>query len=135
MRARQKIGVLGEELVALFLVKRGHKILDRNFRRPWGELDVVSKQHGVIHFVEVKSVSYDLVTYETRHGTQSHKDRYRPEDNVHSNKIKRLSRIIQTYLNGKHVSPETSWQFDVATVLLDETSKKAKINLLENVIL
>lgn len=150
MGITQKVGALGEELVVKFLVKKGYTILDRNFRRPWGELDVVAKRKGKIHFVEVKSVSasnVDVSNETISHETSPRekalayirlkrpKDRYRPEDNVHANKIKRLSRIIQTYLNGKHVSDETTWQFDVATVYIDERNKKAKINLLENIIL
>ena len=103
-----------------------------------------------IHFVEVKSVSArrgDVSDETISHETSSRqkalayirkrgpKDRYRPEDNVHANKIKRLGRIIQTYLSGQHVSDETVWQFDVATVYIDESRKKAKINLMENIIL
>ena len=150
MGVTQKVGSLGEELAVRFLVKRGYKILDRNFRRPWGELDIIAAQKEKIHFVEVKSVSArkgdvsdETISRETspREKALSYirlnqpKDRYRPEDNVHANKIKRLSRIIQTYLSGKHVSSETTWQFDVVTVYVDDQSKKAKINFIEDVII
>ena len=152
----QKVGALGEELVVKFLVKSGYKILDRNFRKPWGELDIVAEKKGKIHFVEVKRVTHEIsssgtkspsaiesdVTHETlNHRSNPHipsgtlKDRYRPEDNLHSNKIRRLGRIIQTYLSRKHVSSETDWQFDVATVLLDTQKKKAKIDFIEDVTL
>lgn len=129
MGTSQKIGAFGEELVTGFLVKRGYEIVARNFRRPWGEIDVIAKKRNRIHFVEVKSVSSTGVTQETS------KDSFRPEDNVHPQKIKRLRRIIQTYLSGGRVSSETSWQFDVATVRIDMESKKAKINLMEDIIL
>ena len=150
MGITQKIGALGEELVAQFLLRRNYKIIARNFRRPWGELDIVAEQKGKIHFVEVKSVSArsgdvssETISPETSPRQKAlayirsgkHKDRYRPEDNVHANKIKRLSRIIQTYLSGKHVSDETSWQFDVATVYIDERHKKARINFIEDLTL
>lgn len=150
MGVTQKVGSLGEELVVKFLVKTGHKILDRNFRRPWGELDVVAERKGSIHFIEVKSfsarngdVSDETISRETSPREKAlayvrlrqPKDRYRPEDTVHANKIKRLRRIIQTYLSRKHVSAETIWQFDVATVYIDEAHKKAKINLMEDIIL
>lgn len=151
MNGKRKIGPLGEELTVKFLVKRGYKILDRNYRRPWGELDVVAERKGVIHFVEVKALSSTInkssVTHETppelserekvieyiRHAKP--KDWYRPEENVSRSKMLRLSRIIQTYLMGKHVSDETAWQFDVATVLIDKEGRKAQVNLIENVIL
>lgn len=129
MWTSQKIGVLGEELVTRFLVKKGYEVVERNFRRPWGEIDVIVKKRNRIHFVEVKSVSSTRATQET------YKDSFRPEDNVHPQKIKRLRRIIQTYLSGGRVSSETTWQFDVATVRINLESKKAKINLIEDLIL
>ncbi len=153
---KQKVGSLGEELVAKFLMKQGYKVLDRNYRRPWGELDVVAERKGKIHFVEVKALSQNIVSDETAKtvsksavssetsGRESalkyvqskvRKDRFRPEDNVNSNKTKRLGRIIQTYLMEKHVSDETDWQFDVATVLIDGETKRAKINFIEGLIL
>ena len=165
MRTVQNTGPLGEELVVRFLMKRGHCVVDRNFRRPWGELDIVSKMNNVIHFIEVKSTSscvnserlsykardfkeiISIVTHETsaygkslepitsRRYERQAKDHYRPEDNVHPAKMKRLKRIIQTYLNTRHVSDETNWQFDVATVYIDKDQERARINLLENLIL
>jgi len=151
MGITQKVGSLGEELVVKFLMKRGHKILVRNYRRPWGELDIVSERKGRTHFVEVKTLSGGVVgqrvTPETSFKLSARetasdyikfappKDWFRPEDHVNRNKMKRLSRIIQTYLNAKRVSSETNWQFDVATVLIDTDTKKAKINLLEDIIL
>ncbi len=125
-------GALGEELAVMFLMKRSYKILDRNFWRPWGELDVIAEKNGKIHFVEVKTVSCESMEDRVTHETI--KDTYRPEDNVHPQKIKRLSRIIQTYLSA-HVSDETLWQFDVITVLLDRGGKKAKIQLLDDLVL
>lgn len=152
MNSTQKIGTLGEDLVARFLMKRGYEILDRNYRRPWGELDIVARKKNKIHFVEVKTMSQKIVSDETtktvsknsvssetteREATLAYvrskikKDRFRPEDHVNRNKVLRLSRIIQTYLMSKHVSSETLWQFDVATVLIDVETKKARIELLE----
>lgn len=150
MGVTQKVGSLGEELAVRFLVKRGYNILDRNYRRPWGELDIVAEKNWKLHFVEVKSVSArrgdisdKTISYETSPREKAltyvllrqPKDRYRPEDNVHANKIKRLRRIIQTYLILKHVSDETDWQFDVVTVFIDPETKRAKVSLLESVIL
>ncbi|PIQ68988.1 MAG: hypothetical protein COV91_01170 [Candidatus Taylorbacteria bacterium CG11_big_fil_rev_8_21_14_0_20_46_11] len=57
MGKTQKIGSLGEKIAEKFLVKRGYRILHRNYSRPWGELDIVAKKKGTVHFVEVKTVS------------------------------------------------------------------------------
>ncbi|MDO8620324.1 MAG: YraN family protein [bacterium] len=156
MGVTQKVGALGEELIVMFLMKRSYKILDRNFRRPWGELDIIAERKGKVHFIEVKALSQNIVSDETKAGVSGRdvsdetsvkdahgaslayirskvrKDRFRAEDHVNAEKIKRLGRIIQTYLNSKDVSDETKWQFDVATVLIDTEAMKAKINLLED---
>lgn len=158
MGITQKTGRLGEELAGRFLMKRGYKIVDRNYRRPWGELDIVAEKKGKIHFVEVKSVSGHIdtsgrfisqkgttpksVTRETLWGkaldhikSEKKKDNFRAEDNVSTEKIKRLGRIIQTYLSHKYVSDETEWQCDVATVLVDVERKTARINIIEDITL
>lgn len=156
MKRKQKIGALGEELVARFLMKRGFIVIDRNFRKKWGELDVIATKKSVVHFVEVKSVSRnifdfppsipniptsDRVTHETSSKQASslnrriRKDRYRPEDNIHPMKIARLKRAIQSYLLSGRVSSETKWQFDVAAVFIDSKSKKAMIDFIEDIIL
>ena len=118
---KQKIGQIGESAACKFLMKQGYKILDRNYRKKWGEIDIVSKKAQKIHFIEVKAVSR-----ETGH---------LPEENVHPWKLKRLGRAIQTYLLEKKVSDETEWQLDVMAVFLDFKTRKARIRTTENVIL
>lgn len=118
---KQKVGQMGEEMACRFLVKHGYEILDRNYRKKWGEIDIISKKDSIIHFVEVKSVSH-----ETGH---------MPEENIHPWKRKRLARAIQTYLLDKNVSDETEWQTDSLAVFLDFKTRKARFRLLENIIL
>ena len=148
MSSTVSIGSLGEDLVVKFLMKRGYTILDRNFRKPWGELDIVAQKKKTIHFVEVKSSSQELqrsdVSSETKQSerikalmyVKQHlpKDRFTPEDRVGQQKSLRLSRIIGTYLKAKHVSDETNWQFDLATVLIDGEKKIAKVNFIDGFI-
>jgi len=120
---KKKIGALGENMACRFLVKHGFRILDRNYSKKWGEIDIVAEKDKIFRFIEVKSI----VSYET--------NRYRPEENVHYQKLKRLSRVIQTYLLDKKVSYETEWQIDVLAVFLDLDNKKAKFRFTENIII
>lgn len=55
MDRRRKLGNLGEEEAVSHLVRRGHEILDRNFRTRYGELDVVSRTADCLVFCEVKT--------------------------------------------------------------------------------
>jgi|CXWL01.1.fsa_nt_gi putative endonuclease len=128
MAKHNEIGAIGEVVAGEFLESKGHAILDRNFRRPYGEIDIVSRgTDSAIHFVEVKTVS---------HGTASNSglgEHFRPEENVHPKKIERMMRVIQAYLLSKNI--ESEWQFDVLAVYLDEKAKTAKVRYLENVVL
>lgn len=119
----QKIGALGEDIAESFLVKHGYSIVERNYLKKVGEIDIVCKKAGKFYFVEVKTVSREIVSHET-------KDDYRPEDNLHAQKIVRLGRAIDIYLEERGV--ECDWEIIGVMILLDEKQKKAKVTLLEN---
>ena len=50
-------------------------------------------------------------------------------------KLKRLARVIQTYLLDKKVPHETEWQIDVIAVFLDTKNEKASFRFTENIII
>jgi len=148
----QKTGEIGENIAVKFLVKHGYSIIDRNYTKKWGEIDIISEKQGKLYFIEVKSVSRvtlpSFVSRETLktnvyHETQSKNvphetytgDDYRPEDNMHPWKLKRLSRTIQTYLVSNRISDDKEWQVDLMVVYLDLTNKKAKINIIADIVL
>ena len=127
----QKTGEIGENIAVKFLMKHDFVVLDRNYTRKWGEIDIVAEKSGRLYFVEVKSVSkpnLEIVTHETL-------DQYHPEDNMHPWKLKRLSRTIQTYLLSKKIADEKEWQVDLLVVFLDINSKKARIKVVKDIIL
>ena len=41
---KKSLGKLGEDVAAEYLKKEGYQILDRNYRRPWGEIDIIAKK-------------------------------------------------------------------------------------------
>lgn len=135
---KQKIGEIGENVACKFLVKHGFTILERNYTKKWGEIDIVAQRQenrGLkLYFIEVKAVTRDLSDV-SRITSKDSLDQYRPEDNMHPWKLKRLSRTIQTYLVSKHVSESTEWQFDLLVVFLDMKNKKARVKRVEDVIL
>jgi putative endonuclease len=127
---KQKIGEIGENVASIFLLKQGYSIIDRNYTKKWGELDIVAEKDQIIHFLEVKSVAR-----ETLEGLESEINNYRPEDNMHPWKAKRLSRTIQTYLLDKDISEDKEWQVDLLVVYLDIKNKKARVKVEGNIIL
>jgi putative endonuclease len=53
--ARHRLGAIGERLAAEHLVRRGFRILERNYRTRWGELDIVAFDGRTLAFCEVKT--------------------------------------------------------------------------------
>ena len=126
---KKEIGQIGEDIACKFLVKRGFRIVDRNYLKKCGEIDIVAQKGSLLHFVEVKTVSRENLKVISNIGG----DEYRPEDNIHSNKIIRLKRVIQLYLIEKYVSLD--WQFHAITILFDVANREAKIEFMEDLIL
>ena len=55
MDERRRRGNRGEDAVAAALVRRGYRLLERQYRCRWGELDlIVQSPAGILCFVEVK---------------------------------------------------------------------------------
>lgn len=128
--AKRKLGDIGEGVACTYLTQRGYEVIERNYLKPWGEIDIVAQKANKLYFVEVKSVSHEM-----GQGTGSRVTGYRPEENVHPAKLKRLHRAIQTYLLDHKVPEDKEWQLDVACVYLDFATHKAHVDILENVIL
>ena len=136
--ATQKTGEIGENIAVKFLVKHDFSILDRNYTRKWGEIDIVAEKSNKLYFIEVKSVaSADVKTLADKRENVSHgtHDDYRPEDNMHPWKIKRLSRTIQTYLLSEKIPDQKEWQVDLLIMYLDLKNKKAKVKVVSDIIL
>jgi len=128
---KQKIGEFGETVAVKFLMKHGFEVLDRNYTRKWGEIDIIAQKDKKLYFIEVKSVSIsslDNVTHETI-------DSYRAEENMHPWKMQRISRTIQTYLLSKNVPEEVEWQCDLFVVYLDMHKREGRVKVVSNIIL
>ena len=128
----QKIGEIGENIAVRFLVKHGFSILDRNYTKKWGEIDIIAEKQSKLYFIEVKSVS--RLPAEALAKTGETDDDYNPEDNMHPWKLKRMARTIQTYLLSKKLD-DKEWQVDLLVVFLSLKDKNAKIKVVKDIIL
>src|SRR3989344_9646270 len=114
MITTSEFGQWAESSVAQYLERKNYSILDRNYQKKWGELDIIAKKKGILIFVEVKANKKELAGFE-------------PERRVSPEKLRRMNRAIQTYLAAKKYSPDQERQIDVVSLTLDQNKGVAKI--------
>ncbi len=122
---KSSIGPLGEEIAENFLENHDFVIIQRNYRKTFGEIDIIAKKQEILHFIEVKSVS--RIT-----NCKNFEDYHRPEDNVDYSKMRKIRRTIEVYLND--INDESEWQFGVITVKVDKESGNHEVNFLNNLV-
>lgn len=106
--SRKRLGDAGERLAASWLVARGYREVARNWRCPYGEIDLIVERDGELIFVEVK----------TRRG-----DRLgAPEEAITPSKRGRLINTVQMYLV-EHMAEQRPFRIDVVAVQLSPTGK------------
>jgi putative endonuclease len=112
---RLSLGRTGEELAAAHLKARKYKIIERNYRCPLGEMDIIAREEGSLVFVEVK--------------TRATKDFGGPAAAVNQRKQRQLSRVALMYLNQKKVKDAPA-RFDVVAV--DLSGPHPRIEVIQN---
>lgn len=126
------IGSLGEDIACKFLTSKGFSVIQKNYRKKWGEIDIIAEKDHVIHFVEVKSISRTSGFVNMNKSDSA--DEFMPEENIHPWKIKRLLRTINSYLSEKHLrDTDTEWQLDALIVVINRGEKKAHVRVIENI--
>lgn len=109
---RRLLGQTGETLAAVALEKNGYQILTRNYRTPFGEIDLIARHEGYLVFIEVK------LRRNVRFGT--------PAEAVSWTKRERLRLSAQHYLQEQDI-PEDMVRFDVIAITLDKGRPEIEI--------
>ncbi len=103
MGLTQERGQQGEDLAANFLIAKGYAIVERNVRSPYGEIDVVCRERGILVLVEVR--------YRTS-ATFG-----RPEETVVGQKLTHMQRSAEWYVTQAHHTGD--YRIDVVGVAQD----------------
>ncbi|OGG52450.1 hypothetical protein A3H16_03685 [Candidatus Kaiserbacteria bacterium RIFCSPLOWO2_12_FULL_53_8] len=122
-RLRKEVGRLGEDIACQFLERKGFKILARNYRKPWGEIDIIAEKNNSVRFVEVKAVSRESLPNGSREMD------YRPEEMVDSRKLRKLARTAALYMEVQKDKRE--FQIDVVGVIMVMAKRTARCRLFE----
>ncbi len=109
---RQALGRTGEDLAAARLESLGYRILERNFRCPLGEIDLVAEEAGCLVFVEIK----------TRQGGGTGEAKAK----VDERKQRRITRVALHYLKTQ-APPERRARFDVVAVSLNRGRERIEV--------
>ncbi|MBI4991057.1 YraN family protein [Candidatus Gottesmanbacteria bacterium] len=120
MRRRNNLstGKIGENAACQYLQSHGFKIIERNFRKGYSEIDIVAIEGKTLVFVEVK----------TRIGTKFGL----PEESITPWKLKSLIKSAQ-YYKLLHPNLPHSLRIDVITILLSSPGKLEKIGYYKNI--
>ncbi len=117
----KNFGKWGEDMAEQYLVTNGYKILQRNYRNFFGEIDIITIKNGIVVFVEVK----------TRDSL--HANHFLPEQSVNYRKQSKLRKLCEMF-NVEHRYENKEWQIDVISVILNKSTKKAVINHIQNAV-
>jgi putative endonuclease len=126
--AQSDIGTLGEQAAAEYYRRRGFSIITTNYRQSSvGEIDIVAEGNGKLIFIEVKSISSDVFSDVEDWAVN-------PGENIHEKKRVRLRKTIALFFR-EHSRLGREWRFDVALVQVNPTKKKARVYLIEDIVL
>lgn len=122
---RKDLGDFGERLAIRFLVSRGYKEIDKNFRLRIGEVDLIFiDPDGFVVFVEVKTLRKSgFVTQETFNTTLAEK--------VNHLKIFKIKKVALFYL-ARNMLHTKQWRIDVVGIYID-SQRRVFINHIKNV--
>lgn len=123
-------GDKGEAIVCKYLQRKGWKIIDRNYQQRWFEIDIIAQFQQTIHFIEVKTVSYETIKDLNKAVTR---ETWRPEEQVHAKKLEKIGRGVDFWLSSTKY--EGKWQFDVAAVRIVPRETYATVKYIDNLVL
>ncbi len=98
---RRQLGDSAEALAARYLEKKGYRVLARQFKKIFGEIDLICQDGDEVVFIEVKSRSSSAYGY--------------PEQAVTPVKIGHILKVGESYLTKYHLQ-DSSWRIDVVAI-------------------
>jgi putative endonuclease len=125
-RSASITGAAGENIACQFLAQKGFRIITRNYRKPWGEIDIIAEKGNVIRFIEVKAMSVPTSAI-----SRENPD-YLPEEQIHPAKLRKIVRTAELYMAAMKDGRE--YQIDAVGVLMDTATRRARCRLFEQII-
>lgn len=116
MRPEKILGILGELRATDYLKKNGFRILEKNFRCRFGEIDIIAEKNSSIHFVEVK--------------TRKNFTYGEPAESIDRKKLLKIKNCASYYLN-RYNYFDTQIYFDAIIIIIQDN--KTSIDFIDNI--
>lgn len=117
-----EVGKIGEEIAADHLRKKGYKILEKNWKTKFGELDLIASKNTILVFVEVKlKIGEDFGT---------------PEEMITPRKLQQVQNTAISFLqqNPKIEKTYSGYRIDAVCIVLDSNREVERIDHYESLI-
>lgn len=134
MTQKSEFGKEGENIAAEYLIKQDFKIINRNYRKPWGEIDIICQAPDkTLVFVEVKTVRQYGDNSAMPDGKQANNPQLMAEDQLTKSKLAKLIRTASLYSgqNEKLIIENKGWRIDL--IALTFTNKNIDIKHYQNI--
>ena len=112
MNYKKIVGDYGEKIASNYLLKKGYRILERNKKISYQEIDIITSFKGNIVFFEVKTRTNSASGF--------------AEEAINRQKIRNIKKAIASYVYEQKLNLDRA-QFDVIVVNISKTKKVAKI--------
>lgn len=112
-RAKIDLGRRGEALAAAELERTGYRIVARNVRTPYGEIDIIAESDGTTAFVEVR----------TKRGS----DFGAPEESLNLRKRQRMEQSALHYI-AERGDDDPDWRLDLVAVEMNREGKLLRLD-------
>jgi len=109
---KQILGEKGEDMAAAFLKKEGYKIVEQNYRTPFGEIDIIAYDGSELVFVEVKARKNPTFAV--------------PQLAVNRKKQQHIVKSAMSYISSKKIK-DRGLRFDVIAISIFDDTKNIEL--------
>ena len=108
MAAHNELGNIGEEMAVEFLLKKGYKIVSRNFKFQKAEVDIIARKGNTLAIIEVK--------------TRSTPDFGDPQEFVKAKQIMNLVKAVDHFVTDHDLDVEV--RFDIVAIIKNKAGTR-----------
>ncbi|MBI5044235.1 MAG: YraN family protein [Nitrospirae bacterium] len=109
---KQILGEKGEDIAAAFLKKEGYKIVEQNYRTPFGEIDIIAYDGQMLAFIEVKARKNPTFAV--------------PQLAVNKKKQQHIVKSAMSYISSKRIK-DRGLRFDVIAISIFDDTKNIEL--------